>query len=81
MYVFVSDDHMLDWHSCQICDPLEIKLLLLLLLSLLLLQYRRVFYLGFTARPDYFHMQPFVSWVYLYLKTAAAENTLFLMGK
>ena len=23
---------MLDWHSCQICYPLEIKLLLLLLL-------------------------------------------------
>ena len=23
---------MLDWHSCQICHPLEIKLLLLLLL-------------------------------------------------
>ena len=23
---------MLDWHSCQICNPLEIKLLLLLLL-------------------------------------------------
>ena len=27
MYVFVSEDHMLDWHSCQICYPLEIKLL------------------------------------------------------
>ena len=24
---------MLDWHSCQICYPLEIKLLLLLLLK------------------------------------------------
>ena len=23
---------MLDWHSCQICYPLEIKILLLLLL-------------------------------------------------
>ena len=30
MYVFVSEDHLLDWHSCQICYPLEIKLLLLL---------------------------------------------------
>ena len=30
---------MLDWHSCQICYPLEIKLLLLLLL---LLSYRRI---------------------------------------
>ena len=30
MHVFVSEDHMLDWHSCQICYPLEIKLLLLL---------------------------------------------------
>ena len=30
MYVFVSEDHMLDWHSCQICYPLEIKLLLLI---------------------------------------------------
>ena len=27
---------MLDWHTCQICYPLEIKLLLLLLLLLLL---------------------------------------------
>ena len=25
---------MLDWHSCQICYPLEIKILLLLLLAL-----------------------------------------------
>ena len=25
---------MLDWHSCQLCYPLEIKLLLLLLLLL-----------------------------------------------
>ena len=31
MYVFVFEDHMLDWHSCQICYPLEIKLLILLL--------------------------------------------------
>ena len=31
----VIEDHMLDWHSCQIRYPLEIKLLLLLLLSLL----------------------------------------------
>ena len=30
MYVFVSEDHMLDWHSCQICYLLEINLLLLL---------------------------------------------------
>ena len=27
---------MLDWHSCQICYPLEIKILLLSLLLLLL---------------------------------------------
>ena len=27
MYVFVSEDHMLDWHSCQICYALELKLL------------------------------------------------------
>ena len=27
MRVFVFEDHMLDWHSCQICYPLEIKLL------------------------------------------------------
>ena len=26
MYVFVSEDHMLDWHLCQICYPLEMKL-------------------------------------------------------
>ena len=26
---------MLDWHSCQICYPLEIKILLLLLLFVL----------------------------------------------
>ena len=30
MYVFVSEDHMLNWHSCKICYPLEIKVLLLL---------------------------------------------------
>ena len=29
---------MLGWHSCQICYPLEIKLLLLLLLLLQLLE-------------------------------------------
>ena len=23
----VIEDHMLDWHSCQICYPLEIKIL------------------------------------------------------
>ena len=34
MYVFVSEDHMLDWHSCQICYPLDIKLLLFLSLLL-----------------------------------------------
>ena len=28
MYVFVFEDHMLDWHSCQMCYPLEIKVLL-----------------------------------------------------
>ena len=32
MYVFVSEDHIVDWHPCQICYLLEIKLLLLLLL-------------------------------------------------
>ena len=32
MHVFVSEDHMLGWHPCQICNPLEIKLLLSLLL-------------------------------------------------
>ena len=32
MSTFVIEDNMLDWHSCQICFPLEIKLLLLLLL-------------------------------------------------
>ena len=26
MYVFVSEDHMLAWHLCQICYPLEMKL-------------------------------------------------------
>ena len=30
MFVLVSEDHMLDWHSCQICYPLEIKVLLLI---------------------------------------------------
>ena len=28
MDVFVSEDHRLDWHLCQICYPLEMKLLL-----------------------------------------------------
>ena len=37
---FVFEDHMLDWRSCQICYPLEIKLLLLLLLFLLLLSHQ-----------------------------------------
>ena len=27
MYVFVSEDHMSDWHLCQICYPLKMKLL------------------------------------------------------
>ena len=31
MSTFVTEDHILDWHKCQICYPLEIKLLLLLL--------------------------------------------------
>ena len=31
MNTIVIEDHMLDWHSCQICYSLEIKLLLLLL--------------------------------------------------
>ena len=31
MHVFVSEDHMLDWHLFQVCYSLEIKLLLLLL--------------------------------------------------
>ena len=26
LYVFVSEDHMVDWHLCQICYPLEMKL-------------------------------------------------------
>ena len=30
MYVFVSEDHTLHWHSSQIWYPLERKLLLLL---------------------------------------------------
>ena len=33
----LSEDHTLDWQLCQICYPLEIKLLLLLLKLLLLL--------------------------------------------
>ena len=28
---FVIEDHIVDWHSCQICYPLEIKILLLLI--------------------------------------------------
>ena len=36
MPTFVVEDHMLDWHTCQIRYPLKIKLLLLLLLLLLL---------------------------------------------
>ena len=34
--IVLIEDRMSDWHSCQICFPLEIKLLLLLLLLLLL---------------------------------------------
>ena len=30
MYVFVSEDHMLDWHSCQTCYPLEKKVIIIL---------------------------------------------------
>ena len=29
MHVFVSEDHMLDWHSCQICYPLEINIIII----------------------------------------------------
>ena len=32
IYVFVSEDHMLDSHLCQMFYPVEMKLLLLLLL-------------------------------------------------
>ena len=35
MSTFVFEDHMIDWHTCQICYPIQIKLLLLLLLLLL----------------------------------------------
>ena len=31
MYVFVSEDHMLDWHSCQTCYPLE-KIIIIIIL-------------------------------------------------
>ena len=34
MYIFVIEKDKLDWYSCQMCYPLEIKLLLLLLLLL-----------------------------------------------
>ena len=27
MFVFASEDHMLDWHLCQICYPLKMKVL------------------------------------------------------
>ena len=36
MPTLVIEDHMLDWHKCQICYPLEIKLLLLLLSKFLI---------------------------------------------
>ena len=36
LIVYSQISHMSDWHPCQICYPLEIKLLLLLLLLLLL---------------------------------------------
>ena len=35
MYAFVSEDHMLDWHSCQICYPLEIKLLCIIIIIII----------------------------------------------
>ena len=35
MPTIVIEDLMLDWHTCQICYPLKIKLLLLLLLQIL----------------------------------------------
>ena len=28
MSTFVNEDHILDWHACHICYPLEIRLLL-----------------------------------------------------
>ena len=31
MYVFVFEDHILDWHSCQICYPLDIKLVFIII--------------------------------------------------
>ena len=31
-FVIVTENHMLDWHLCQICYPLEIQLLLLVCL-------------------------------------------------
>ena len=32
---------MLDWHSCQICYPLEIKLLLLLFIIIIIEKYKK----------------------------------------
>ena len=34
--IVVSEDHMLKWHSCQICYSHKMKLLLLLLLQKML---------------------------------------------
>ena len=34
MPTFVIEEHLLDWHTCHICHPLEKKLLLLLLLRI-----------------------------------------------
>ena len=25
MFIFVTEDHMLDWHSYQICSPQDLK--------------------------------------------------------
>ena len=30
-HVFVFEDHMLDWHSCQICYPLEINIIIIII--------------------------------------------------
>ena len=29
--MYLIEDHMLDWHSCQICYPLEIKIIIIII--------------------------------------------------
>ena len=37
MYIFVSEDSMLDWYSCQICYPLEVHFFIIITIIIIII--------------------------------------------